>query len=95
MLWSLEICPLKQKYIFFIHSFFFLASRPKLKGPLRAARLCILSVLLPGVLVAVALYMRYHVYGEAMYPIQASDMRLLDGKMSTTWCQVIFCLIFS
>jgi hypothetical protein len=59
-----------------------------LKGPLRAARLCILSVLLPGLLIAVPLYMRFHVYGEQLYPVGMSDMRLLDNRVSTTWCQV-------
>lgn len=59
-----------------------------LKGPLRAARLCILSVLFPGLLVAVPLYMRFHVYGEQLYPVGMSDMRLLDSRVSTTWCQV-------
>lgn len=58
-----------------------------LKGPLRAMRLCVLSVLLPGLLVAVPLYMRFHVYGEQMYPVGMSDMRLLDNRVSTTWCQ--------
>ncbi|XP_063238286.1 uncharacterized protein LOC134539871 [Bacillus rossius redtenbacheri] len=58
-----------------------------LKGPLRALRLCVLSVLLPGALVAVPLYMRYHVYGETAYPVGVSDMRLVDARVSTTWCQ--------
>lgn len=58
-----------------------------LKGPLRAVRLCILSVLFPGLLIAVPLYMRFHVYGEQLYPVGMSDMRLLDNKVSTTWCQ--------
>ena len=59
-----------------------------LKGPLRAVRLCILSVLFPGLLIAVPLYMRFHVYGEQLYPVGMSDMRLLDNRVSTTWCQV-------
>ncbi|PSN39806.1 hypothetical protein C0J52_13621 [Blattella germanica] len=61
--------------------------RSGLKGPLRAARLCLLSVFMPGLLVAVPLYMRFHVYGEQMYPVGMSDMRLLDNRVSTTWCQ--------
>ena len=59
-----------------------------LKGPLRAVRLCILSVLFPGLLIAVPLYMRFHVYGEQLYPVGMSDMRLLDNRVSPTWCQV-------
>lgn len=63
--------------------------RPKtLKGPLRVLRLCVLGILFPGLLVAVPLYMRYHVYGYQLYPLAMSDMRVLDNKVSTTWCQV-------
>jgi len=50
-------------------------------------RLCILIVLIPGVLIAGPLYLRFHVYGEQLYPVGMSDMRLLDSRVSTTWCQ--------
>lgn len=58
-----------------------------LKGPLRVLRLCILGILLPALLVGIPLYMRYHVYGHQLYPLAMSDMRLIDNKVSTTWCQ--------
>lgn len=57
-------------------------------GPLRAVRLCILGITLPGLLIALPIYMRYHVYSQQMYPVGMSDMRRLDTRMSTTWCQV-------
>lgn len=31
--------------------------------------------------------MRYRVYSEQIYPLGMSDMRLVDNKISTTWCQ--------
>jgi peptidyl-prolyl cis-trans isomerase SDCCAG10 len=62
--------------------------RRNLKVPLRAVRLCILIVLFPGVLIAVPLYLRFRVYREQLYPVGMSDMRLLDNRVSTTWCQV-------
>lgn len=62
--------------------------RRNLKVPLRAVRLCILAVLIPGALIAGPLYLRFHVYGEQLYPVGMSDMRLLDNRVSTTWCQV-------
>ncbi|GLG97423.1 Uncharacterized protein GBIM_04188 [Gryllus bimaculatus] len=61
--------------------------RRTLKGPLRALRLCLLAVLLPGLLVAGPLYLRFHIYADQVYPLAMSDMRLLDGRVSTTWCQ--------
>nr|CAD7401046.1 unnamed protein product [Timema cristinae] len=44
------------------------STRRSLKGPLRALRLCVLSILFPGLLVAVPLYMRYHVYSRPGVP---------------------------
>ncbi|GLV40395.1 uncharacterized protein CBL_04195 [Carabus blaptoides fortunei] len=62
-------------------------TRPTLKGPLRVLRLCVLSVILPGFLIAGPLYLRYQVYGDQLYPLAMSDMRVLDSRVSTTWCQ--------
>ncbi|XP_019866768.2 uncharacterized protein LOC109595790 isoform X2 [Aethina tumida] len=58
-----------------------------LRGPLRVVKLCILGIILPAILLGVPLYMRYRVYGHQLYPLAMSDMRLLDNKVSTTWCQ--------
>lgn len=30
---------------------------------------------------------RHHVFAFQMYPVGMSDMRLIDTKVSTTWCQ--------
>nr|CAI5851290.1 unnamed protein product [Callosobruchus analis] len=62
-------------------------SRQPLRGPLRVARLCILGVLLPSLFISIPLYLRLRVYGLQLYPLAASDMRMLDNKISTTWCQ--------
>ncbi|KAJ3665389.1 hypothetical protein Zmor_000886 [Zophobas morio] len=77
---SIEECPLKNNTQ--------CQKRPRtFKGPLRVVRLCVLGIFLPSVLIAVPLYMRYHVYGHQLYPLAMSDMRLIDNKVSTTWCQ--------
>lgn len=34
---------------------------------------------------------RHRVYDYQVYPIGMSDMRLIDNRVSTTWCQV--CLL--
>lgn len=57
------------------------------KGPLRMLRLCILGIAIPMALVSVPLYLRYHVYASQWYPFAVSDMRLLDKRISTVWCQ--------
>ncbi|XP_074113625.1 uncharacterized protein LOC141536786 [Cotesia typhae] len=57
------------------------------RGPLKLARLCILGIILPAALVAGPVYLRYRVYSEQLYPLAASDQRLIDARVSTTWCQ--------
>lgn len=47
-----------------------------------------MSLLIPGILVIAPLYIRYHVYSDHKYPLAVTDMRILDQKMSTFWCQV-------
>ena len=63
-------------------------TKSRFKIPLRVLRLCVLGVLLPCVLCILILHMRYRVYVEQMYPLAVSDMRMLDNRISTTWCQV-------
>ncbi|KAF4519975.1 hypothetical protein B566_EDAN005475 [Ephemera danica] len=58
-----------------------------LRGPCRILRLCLLGLVTPALLISVPLYMRYHVLNEQQYPVALSDVRLLDSKVSTTWCQ--------
>ncbi|CAH1163985.1 unnamed protein product [Phaedon cochleariae] len=57
------------------------------KVPSKVARLCILGIFFPCLLLSVPLYLRYRVYGAQLYPLAMSDMRLLDSRISTTWCQ--------
>ncbi|XP_028170520.1 uncharacterized protein LOC114360139, partial [Ostrinia furnacalis] len=64
-----------------------LASRACYQGPLRICRLLALLILLPSVFIFVPLYMRYRVFSGQMYPMSMSDMRLIDSRISTTWCQ--------
>ncbi|XP_050487818.1 uncharacterized protein LOC126872199 [Bombus huntii] len=61
--------------------------RSQYKVPLRLFRLCLLGMILPAVLVAGPIYLRYRVYCEQLYPLTVSDQRLIDAKVSTTWCQ--------
>ncbi|KAL3289084.1 hypothetical protein HHI36_003526 [Cryptolaemus montrouzieri] len=58
-----------------------------LKGPSRVIRLCLLGVMLPTLLIAIPLYLRYRVYRHQLYPLAMSDMRIIDGRISTIWCQ--------
>ncbi|XP_050356698.1 uncharacterized protein LOC126777632 [Nymphalis io] len=64
-----------------------IASRSCYKGPIRLCRLLILMIVLPCLFIFVPLYMRYRVFSGQMYPMSMTDMRLIDSKISPTWCQ--------
>ncbi|KAL0811075.1 hypothetical protein ABMA28_010346 [Loxostege sticticalis] len=64
-----------------------LASRTCHRGPIRICRLLALLICLPSIFIFVPLYMRYRVFSGQMYPMSMSDMRLIDSRISTTWCQ--------
>ncbi|XP_045519653.1 uncharacterized protein LOC123711216 isoform X1 [Pieris brassicae] len=57
------------------------------KGPIRLCRLLILMIVLPSICIFTPLYMKYRVFSGQMYPMSMTDMRLIDGKISPTWCQ--------
>ncbi|CAG9792544.1 unnamed protein product [Diatraea saccharalis] len=64
-----------------------LASRDCYRGPIKICRLLALLIFLPSVFIFMPLYMRYRVFSGQMYPMSMTDMRLIDGRISTTWCQ--------
>ena len=49
---------------------------------------CCLGVILPIMCVFVPVYARHVLYVDSVISLTASDMRLVDGHVSTTWCQV-------
>ncbi|XP_034826297.1 uncharacterized protein [Maniola hyperantus] len=64
-----------------------LSSRSCYKGPIRLCRLLALMIVLPSLFIFIPLYMRYRVFSGQMYPMSMTDMRLIDSKISPTWCQ--------
>ncbi|KAJ6644651.1 Larval cuticle protein LCP-30 [Pseudolycoriella hygida] len=57
------------------------------RGPKRVIRLFLLGVTIPLLFIAIPLYLKHRVYDYQVYPVGMSDMRLIDNKVSTTWCQ--------
>ncbi|CAG4966391.1 unnamed protein product [Colias eurytheme] len=62
-------------------------SRSCYRGPIRICRLLVLLIVLPSMFIFIPLYMRYRVFSGQMYPMSMTDMRLIDSKISPTWCQ--------
>ncbi|CAH0598388.1 unnamed protein product [Chrysodeixis includens] len=65
----------------------YLAPRTCYTAPLKLCRLLALVMVLPSMFIMIPLYMRYRVFSGQMYPMSMSDMRLIDSKISPTWCQ--------
>lgn len=65
----------------------YLAPRTCYTAPLRLCRLLSLLICLPCLFLMVPLYLRYRVFSGQMYPMSMTDMRLIDSKISPTWCQ--------
>ncbi|KAL1114824.1 hypothetical protein AAG570_007648 [Ranatra chinensis] len=57
------------------------------KTALKVVSLFIMTVFVPGFLLGTPVYMRYFVYQDQIYPVGMLDTRLVDARMSTTWCQ--------
>ncbi|PZC70937.1 hypothetical protein B5X24_HaOG214586 [Helicoverpa armigera] len=66
----------------------YLAPRSCYTAPLRLCRLLALLFVLPSLFLTIPLYLRYRVFSGQMYPMSMTDMRLIDSKISPTWCQV-------
>ncbi|KAM3958016.1 uncharacterized protein ACR2FA_007967 [Aphomia sociella] len=64
-----------------------IASRSCYRGPIRLCRLLALLIVLPSAFIFIPLYLRFRVFSGQMYPMSMTDMRLIDSKISTTWCQ--------
>ncbi|KAG6458418.1 uncharacterized protein LOC115448815 [Manduca sexta] len=64
-----------------------LAPRSCYRTPLRLCRLLVLLVTIPSMFIVVPLYLRFRVFSAQMYPMSMTDMRLIDSKISPTWCQ--------
>ncbi|XP_063897183.1 uncharacterized protein LOC110383125 isoform X3 [Helicoverpa armigera] len=65
----------------------YLAPRSCYTAPLRLCRLLALLFVLPSLFLTIPLYLRYRVFSGQMYPMSMTDMRLIDSKISPTWCQ--------
>ncbi|XP_028039330.1 uncharacterized protein LOC114249824 [Bombyx mandarina] len=64
-----------------------LSGRSCYRTPLRLCRLLTLLIILPSMFIMIPLYLRYRVYSGQIYPMSMTDMRLIDSKISPTWCQ--------
>lgn len=51
--------------------------------------LIIFGILLPCLCICIPVYAKYVLYADSVITLGASDMRLVDGHVSTTWCKVL------
>ncbi|CAG4995515.1 unnamed protein product [Parnassius apollo] len=55
--------------------------------PMKLCRMLALMIVVPCLFILVPLYMKYRVFSGQMYPMSMTDMRLIDSRISPTWCQ--------
>jgi len=66
----------------------FLAGRGKMRGPRRVIIFCLLTAVLPTVLLVIPLYLRHNVYADVTYAVAESDVLEISDGVSTVFCQV-------
>jgi hypothetical protein len=66
----------------------FLAGRGKMHGARRVITFCIMTAVLPTVLLVIPLYLRHHVYADVIYAVAESDVLEIADGISTVFCQV-------
>ena len=50
--------------------------------------LILFGIILPAACIVIPVYAKYVLYADTVVAFGASDMRMMDGHVSTTWCQV-------
>ena len=50
--------------------------------------LILFGIILPAACIVIPVYAKYVLYADTVVAFGASDMRMMDKYVSTTWCQV-------
>jgi len=50
--------------------------------------LIVFGIALPTLFIVIPVYAKYVLYADTVVTFGASDMRLMDGHVSTSWCKV-------
>lgn len=64
-----------------------LQRRGKMRGPRRVITFCLLTAVLPTVLLVIPLYLRHNVYADVTYAVAESDVLEISDGISTVFCQ--------
>jgi hypothetical protein len=57
-------------------------------GARRVITFCMLTAVLPTVLLVIPLYLRHNVYADVIYAVAESDVLEIADGISTVFCQV-------
>ena len=57
-------------------------------GARRVITFCLLTAVLPTVLLVIPLYLRHNVYADVIYAVAESDVLEIADGVSTVFCQV-------
>lgn len=57
-------------------------------GARRVIIFCLLTAVLPTILLIIPLYLRHNLFADVVYPVAESDILEIGGGISTVFCQV-------
>ena len=57
-------------------------------GARRVIIFCLLTAVLPTILLIIPLYLRHNLFADVVYPVAESDVLEIGGGISTVFCQV-------
>lgn len=59
-----------------------------MNGARRVVIFCLLTAVLPTILIIIPLYLRHNVYSDVVYEVAESDVLEIGDEISTIFCQV-------
>jgi hypothetical protein len=65
----------------------FTGGNTRFAGPIRVIVFCLVTIILPCLLLVAPLYIRYHLFRDVAYNLGESDLITVDRPISTFWCE--------
>lgn len=78
---------MSRKFASFIAKFFLITDSKRMGGVRRVVVFCLLTTLLPTILIVIPIYLRNNRYADVMYKISDSDVIQIHKGQSTVFCQ--------
>ncbi|CAG9838645.1 unnamed protein product [Diabrotica balteata] len=68
---------------------FYFSEKRKMQGAKRVLVFCLMTAILPTILIIIPLYLRHHVFADIVYPVSESDVLAISEGVSSIFCESI------